>query len=62
MFSRGRAVNKSLNKALDKCLLSHNYLIIQQHVAYKKENAQFNVYNFSYSVSPSVSKMSQKER
>lgn len=48
VFSRGKLVNNYLNKALDKCLLSHNYLIIQQHVAYKKENAQ---YNFSYSKS-----------
>lgn len=48
VFSRGKLVNKYLNKALDKCLLSHNYLIIQQHVAYKKEKAQ---YNFSYSKS-----------
>lgn len=62
MFSRDRVVNKSLNKALDKCLLSHYYLIIEEHVVYKKENLQFNVYNFSYSESPSLSTMSQKER
>lgn len=36
VFSRDRVANKkSLNRALDKCLL-HYYLIIQQHMECKK--------------------------